>query len=82
MTQENVYTMQDWRRDGTLRVETGQVIEPEIYWQLLCALPPKRNDRLFQCGEPYDHDWNTGKPLYMTFESIGGNYYRYIGLQP
>ena len=82
MTHENLYTMADWERDHTLKVEVGQIIVPEIYYQLLCALPPHRNNTLFQAGEAETLDWNTGKPLYKTFERMEGDYYKYIGLKP
>ena len=75
-----VYTDADWERDRILSVKVGQLIEPSVYYQLLNALPPKRNDWYFQAGEPYDHDWNTGLPLFKTFEKMDGNYYKYVGL--
>jgi len=78
--QYEVYTDKDWCKDRNLSVEVGQLIEPSVYYQLLNALPPKRNDDLFQCGEPYSHDWNTGLPLFKTFERMDDNYYKYIGL--
>ena len=79
----DVYTSEDWERDSTLKVKEGQVIEPEVYWQLLNAVPPKSyRGHIFQPGEPYSHDWNTGQALFQTFESMGGNYYLYVGLQP
>lgn len=80
MENNNIYTMADWERDRTLKVKVGQVITPEIYYQLLGALPPHRNDHLFQAGEPNTHDWNTDTPLYKTFERMDGDYYKYIGL--
>lgn len=80
MKKKKYYTMADWERDRTLKCEVGQIITPEVYFQLLGALPPHRNDSLFQAGEPYTHDWNTGRALYKTFQRMEGNYYKYIGL--
>lgn len=78
----SVYTMQDWERDSTLKVEVGQVIEPAVYYQLLNAVPPKHYTRgIFQPGEPYSHDWDTGRGLYQTFHHVGENYYKYVGLK-
>ena len=77
--QYEVYTDIDWWNDRDLSVKVGQLIEPRVYFQLLNSLPPHRNDWLFQSGEPESHD-RTGTPLYKTFESMGGNYYKYIGL--
>lgn len=81
-TDENVYTMDDWRRDGSLKVQIGQLIAPEVYWQLRDSVPPMSDGGCFQPGEAYDHDWRTGKALYQTFTREGNNYYRYKGLQP
>ena len=78
-----VYTMTDWARDRTLSVKVGQVIEPDVYYQLLNSVPPMcYRGGYFQPGEPYDHDWNTGKALYQTFKSVGDNYYLFEGLMP
>ena len=81
-TDENVYTMDDWRRDGSLKVQIGQLIAPEVYWQLRDSVPPMSDGGCFQPGEAYDHDWRTGKALYQTFTREGDSYYRYKGLQP
>lgn len=81
-TSHEVYTGQDWERDGTLKVKEGQLIAPEVFWQLLNALPPRTYGRsIFQPGEAYSHDWNTGRALYQTFESMGNDYYKYVGIK-
>lgn len=74
------YTMQDWERDGSLKVQIGQTIAWDVFHQLLGCVPPRcyRNG-IFQVGEPYSHDWNTGQALYQTFKS-GKNGYKYVGL--
>ena len=77
------YTDERWSQDGTLKLAEGMIIAPEVYWQLLNSVPPRCNSRsTFQPGEAWSHDWNTGKALYQTFEHVGGNYYRFVGLQP
>lgn len=71
------YTMEQWQKDGSLKPAIGQAISEEVYWELLGAMPPACNERgIFQCGEPYSHDWNTGRALYMTFENLV-----YVGLK-
>ena len=85
-TKEIIYTSQDWENDGTLKVQVGQIIAPEVFWQLRDCVPPKTyGGGIFQVGEPYTHDWNTGKALYQTFEFVktvdGKPYYRYVGLK-
>ena len=81
-----LYTYKDWERDGTLNMQEGQIIEPEIFWQLLECVPPRTyKNGIFQVGEPYSHDWNTGKALYQTFELAykidNEPYYRYVGIK-
>jgi len=77
-----VYTAHDWERDRVLRVKEGQVIAPEVFRQLLESVPPVTYRRgIFQPGEAYSHDWTTGRALYQTFESMGEDYYKYVGLK-
>jgi len=81
-----IYTMQQWEVDRTLKVEQGQKIAPDVFYQLLNAVPPCTYSRgIFQVGEPYAHDWNTGLALYQTFHYIeddtnGQPIYQYVGL--
>ncbi len=78
----NTYTEKDWQRDGTLKVEVGQMIEPAVYYQLRGAVPPVQDGFIFQVGEPYTYDMETGVSLYSTFERTARNLYKYIGLKP
>lgn len=80
----DLYTMEDWHRDGYLKVKVGQVITPEVFWELADCVPPQTlHNGIFQVGEPDSHDWNTGEALYQTFEKVSEDYhYRYIGLRP
>lgn len=77
----DVYTEQDWERDRTLKVQVGQVIEPAVFWQLLNSVPPQTYRRgIFQPGEAYSHDRESGA-LYQTFEQMGEDYWKYVGLK-
>ena len=84
----DLYTAEQWAADGSLNVKEGQVITPDVFWRLCEALPPHRwSGGIFQPGEPYTHEPdpnNPGymRPLYETFEAIGDDYYKYIGLRP
>lgn len=79
----DMYTMKDWERDGSLSMKEGQTIDSEVFLELRDCMPPHRWSRgIFQPGEPYSHDLDTGKALYMTFESVGNDCYRYVGLRP
>lgn len=37
-----IYTMNQWKHDGTFSADPGQEIETEIYFSMLNALPPRR----------------------------------------
>ena len=78
----SVYTMQDWEEHGTLAVAVGEVIEPDVFWQLLNSVPPKRyGGGVFQVGEPDSWDFDHCCNLYQTFERIEGDYWKYVGLK-
>ena len=82
-----IYTMQQWENDRTLKVAEGQLISPDVFYQLLECVPPQTySNGIFQVGEPYAHDWNTGKALYSTFRHVsedeqGRPLYKFIGLR-
>lgn len=76
------YTMKDWHRDGSLTLSEGQLVDDEIITELADCLPPRTYSvSKFQPGEPYDHDWNTGRPLFRTFEASKEGWV-YVGLRP
>lgn len=80
MIQEEIYTMQDWRNDKSLKVQIGQYIDEEVFEQLLDSIPPITYSRgVFQPGEAYDHNMETGNPLYQTFVK-NNDLYQYVGL--
>lgn len=79
----DVYTMADWTRDRVLNVQVGQVIEPDVFWQLCESVPPHKWGRsVFQPGEAYSWDFDNHCQLYQTFEQMGGDYHKYVGLKP
>lgn len=79
---ENVYTMEDWQRDGSLKIHPGQTVSDDVVRELLYCVPPATyGNGIFQVGEPYDHDWNTGRALFQTFERLESGW-KYIGLKP
>lgn len=80
-----VYTMQDWANDGTFKAAAGQEIEEAIYEQMYNCLPPKNwheegYTKSFRVGEPYTHDYETGRAIYSAFGMKQGKYY-YLGLR-
>ena len=80
MIQEEIYTMQDWRNDKSLKVQIGQYIDEEVFEQLLDSMPPITYSRgIFQPGEAYDHNMETGESLYQTFVK-DDDLYKYVGL--
>ena len=81
-----IYTMKQWERDRSLKCEQGQKISADVFYELLNAVPPTfYRMGIFQCGEPYAHDYNTGLALYKTFRYVendanGEPIYEYVGL--
>lgn len=69
-----MYTMEDWKRDGSLKVEVNQIISDEVYETLLnCIYPTTYTRGLFQVGEPADHEYEALKdgieiPLFDTYK--------------
>ncbi len=62
----NIYTQQDWERDGSLKVQVGQCIDDTVFENLLNAVPPTTyKSYCFQPGEAWSH--YKGYPLYLTF---------------
>lgn len=65
----DMYTMQDWARDGSLKVKQGNIISSDVYERLLnCIYPATYTSQLFQMGETYDYD-EQGNVLYVTFKN-------------
>lgn len=78
----SIYTMQQWKQDGTFSADPGQEISAEVYEQMLNTLPPedlprdKARQALqdynipvhagFLMGEPHSSNSN-GELLYMAF---------------
>ena len=67
--------MEDWRRDGESSAKVGQLVEDNVYYNMLGALPPAYwRYGVMQVGEAYSHDVKTGKPLYSTFVETPDGY--------
>lgn len=70
-----IYTMDDWKRDGTFKAAEGQEVDVEVVEQMRDCVPPLNwGGGLLQVGEAYGHDRTTGTALYTTFEMIGGKW--------
>lgn len=77
----NIYTVEDWRRDGAFNAQPGQEISSEIYDEMYNVMPPLRLPREkavealeslhvpvhagFMMGEPHSSD-KAGE-LYLAF---------------
>ena len=78
----DVYSMEDWERDGTLKIQPGQAVSDDIVRELLNCVPPATYGKgIFQPGEPWSHDRNTGRQLFQTFERDESGW-RYVGIKP
>lgn len=74
------YTLEQWRKDGSLKLQVTQLIGDDVFFQLRdCVLPHFYKYGIFQPGEPYDHDAENGVPLYMTFRKTS-NGWQYMGI--
>lgn len=86
-TAPGMYTREDWQRDRNFSAAAGQEIDPEIYDEMLDALPPvslprqlrAQGLRGFMMGEPHDFEPGTGRTRYMAFTRRNGHCY-YEGL--
>lgn len=75
-----IYTMQDWRSDGTLKLTVGQLVDKNVVSELVNSVPPITYKMgIVQIGEAYSHN-DIGRPLYMTFTSVNGGWL-YEGLR-
>lgn len=77
-----VYTYENWERDGTLKVKRGQFIDNKTYYQLRNAIMPIQDGRIFQVGEAHGHDPKTYESTYYTFvlkDHNGTALYQFVG---
>ena len=88
---DEMYTNEDWGRDGTLNAVAGQEIEDAVYFAMFNVLPPyslPHCDRTeeyiagFLCSEPDCSDPLGRGELYNAFGRKGNGKYYYIGLLP
>ena len=78
---ENIYTYEDWSRDGSLKVKPGQYIDDEVFYQLRDSVPPTTFGKgIFQPGEAFSMSQEF-QELYMTFIRKG-DMWQYLGLCP
>ena len=74
------YTMNDWKKDGKLKLQIGQYIDDEVFNQLKNNIQPRAySRRCFQPGEVHCKSVN-GEDLYHTFTMDDG--WMYLGLCP
>lgn len=72
--------MTDWRRDGSINIAVGQLVDNDVVRELINSVPPiTYRLGVVQVGEAYDHD-SCGHPLYMTF-ILAKNGWEYKGLK-
>lgn len=78
---ENIYTKDNWNRDGYLKVKVGQYVADDVIEELRDSVPPATyKSSCFQPGEAYTHSVDY-IALYMTFV-IDNGMWKYIGLCP
>lgn len=84
LTRADVYTADDWTRDGDLHVQRGQMVPDAVVDNLSesvppCIVPNRSGGGLFQCGEPLTSD-PEGESLFHTFKYRGGGLWEYVGV--
>lgn len=51
------YTMADWRRDGSIRLTPGQLVDKDVVHELVNSVPPVTyRFGVIQIGEPVEHN--------------------------
>ena len=76
------YNYIDWERDKTFSPSIGQEVDIEIFLDLRDCGPPayySEHEGIMQVGEPYDHDYKTGKKLYTTLRKNENGHWTYCG---
>ena len=82
MEEKNVYTMEQWAKDGTFKAKPGQFVEESIYWQMLNCVPPRSCSRGYmQVGEADGTCPKTGRDTYATFARENGMW-KFVGYLP
>jgi len=75
-----IYNYIQWKKDGEFAPSVGQEVDIEIYLDLRDCMPPAWNSNgLFQVGEPYDHDYKTFDPLWVTLKKNEQGKWIYCG---
>ena len=78
---ENIYTKDNWNKDGYLKVKVGQYVADDVIEELRDSVPPATyKSSCFQPGEAYTLSIDY-ENLYMTF-IIDNGMWKYIGLCP
>jgi len=78
---ENIYTKDNWNKDGYLKVKVGQYVADDVIKELRDSMPPASyKASCFQPGEAYTLSMDY-IDLYMTFV-IDNGMWRYVGLCP
>lgn len=77
-----IYTMEDWQRDGKLKIHLGQIVADDVVEQLNNGCPPMPDKNgILYAGWPCDYDYNTRSYLFTTFKRVKSGW-KYIGNKP
>lgn len=79
MEEMEVYTDEQWGKDGTFNAKPGQFVEDSVFYQLRDCVPPLHCCRDYmQVGEAYGYDFDKHCTTYTTFVKEGGRW-KFIG---
>ena len=68
MEEVEVYTYEQWGKDGTFKAKSGQIVDDRVFNQMLNCVPPLHYEyNYMQVGEPYGYDFERHKTTFTTF---------------
>lgn len=79
MKEMEVYTDEQWAKDGTFKAKPGQFVEDSVFYQLRDCVPPLHCCRDYmQVGEAHGYDFEKHCTTYTTFVKEEGKW-KFIG---
>lgn len=82
MEEMEVYTYEQWGKDGTFSAKPGQYVDDKTFYQLRDCVPPRHCERDYmQVGEAHGYDFEKQATTYATFAKENGKW-KFMGNVP
>lgn len=82
MKEMEVYTYEQWGKDGTFSAKPGQFVDDRTFCELRDCVPPLQDRRDYmQVGEPHGYDFEKHATTYATFVKEDGGW-KFMGNLP